>query len=124
MSQKNPDRVTQRRRPEPEDVQRFLDHADVKLLQADFASGEARTALLDEARDLLILGEMRHPGSGAWRLACVSARMGQEKLCLKWLERARKTGTLPAKEIVAGAAELEAVHDKHWFKAFVRELDA
>jgi len=102
---------------------RCVQHADVKLIEAAMAAEEElRAYLLDEARDHLMRAESLHPGSGAWRMARLSARQGRKPLCQQWLERARKHDALPAREEVEQCADLAFVRREKWFKALLNAL--
>src|SRR5690606_1512625 len=98
------------------DARQCVQHADVKLLEAALAfEEEVRAYLLDEARDHLMRAESLHPGSGAWRMACLSGRQGRAPLCQHWLKRAHKHGSLPARDEVENCADLAVVRHERWF---------
>jgi hypothetical protein len=100
-----------------------VQHADVKLLEAALAiEEEVRAFLLDEARDHLMRAESLQPGSGAWRMACLSARQGRAPLCQQWLQRAHKYGALPARDEVESCSDLALVRHEEWFVAIVNNL--
>ncbi|NIA13837.1 MAG: hypothetical protein GWP08_07125 [Nitrospiraceae bacterium] len=99
-----------------------IQHAEVKMMQADFVEGHEREILLTEAKDDLLRAEHAAPGSGSWRLACIGARLGQEALCRKWLERARKAGTLLPRAELAKHHYFADVRDRPWFAALLRDL--
>jgi hypothetical protein len=103
-------------------VTRYLEHAQVQMLQAGMAQGGDRESLLDGAKDGLIRAERLRPGSGAWLLACISASSGNGDLCRKWLERALKYGTLPGPAELAQSAYLEGVRGQKWFKILLRDV--
>jgi len=96
--------------------------AEVKLLQADMATDDARAALLAEAKDVLVRAEMTQPGAGSWKLACVSARMGSRELCLKWLERGKRHGALPEPSEIEEHPHFEKVRGQKWFRRFLDSL--
>lgn len=99
-----------------EEVAVLLQHADVMLLQADFVVEAERHKLLAEAKDCLLRAERRAAGSGAWRLARMAARLGQDDLCNKWLLRAQANGRLPAAETLASDPGFQPVWAKPWFR--------
>lgn len=68
--------------------------AAILFAQAIRASGQERPGLLREARENFLASESREPGSGAFRAACVSARLGEQDECRKWLEQSTEPGLL------------------------------
>jgi len=102
---------------------RCVQHAEVKLLEAAMApGGDLRAHLLDQARDHLMRAESLQPGSGAWRMACLSARQGRKEPCQQWLQRALKHNALPPREEVERCADLVPVRREKWFKALLEAL--
>ena len=99
-----------------------IQHAEVKMMQAEFLQGPERASLLAEAKDDLLRAERIVPGCGSWPLACIAAQLDQEALCRKWLERARKAGTLPPHDELANHHHLAAMRDRPWFAKFLRRL--
>jgi hypothetical protein len=85
------------------------------------ASGQERLGLLREARQNFAASESAEPGSGAYRAACVSARLGEEDECRKWLEQCREPGILVTRDELAEEPHLESVWDRDWFQALVAE---
>ena len=101
-----------------------VQHAEVKLLEAAMAAEEEiRAYLVDEARDHLLRAESLHPGSGAWRMACLSGRQGRKPMCQQWLKRAHKLGALPSRAEVENCADLAPVRHEQWFKALLSALE-
>jgi len=95
--------------------------AAILFAQAMRASGEERLGLLREAREGFLASESREPGSGAYRAACVSARLGEEDECRKWLEQSREPGILVTRDELAEEPHLESVRDQDWFQALIGE---
>ncbi|HOZ48034.1 MAG TPA: hypothetical protein PLO37_24215 [Candidatus Hydrogenedentes bacterium] len=105
-------------------VRQRIEHAEAKMLQADFADREGRAILLAEAKDALLTAEHAAPGAGAWLLACIASAQEQENLCRKWLDRAKKLGTLPPRTKLLEHHYLEAVRERKWFRALVAAAPA
>ncbi len=103
-------------------LQIALQHADAKLLQVAFLESPEREALLAEVKDHLMHAETLKPGCAAYRLACVSGRMNQTKLCRRWLERAQKLQSLPPKDELLGSDDLKGVRKATWFRMLVKKL--
>lgn len=107
--------------PVEERVKRHIQFAEVQMLQAEQVPPTTRDSFLDEAKDALIRAEHLIPGSGAYRLACINARVGKTKLCREWLERAKKAGTLPSSKELNAAPYLKDVRGQKWFKRLLNE---
>ena len=107
--------------PEPE-AAALIKTAEAKMLQAEMARGPHRDVLYSEAKDALLCAEQLDAGSGAWKLSCISARLGQEKLCKRWLERARKRGTLPGRDTIEKSPYFAESRKLAWFKQFLKSL--
>lgn len=75
--------------------------------------------LLDEAEKSLLAAEALAPGMGAYNLACVSAWRNQPKECVAWLERSRKFGRLPNRQIVLGDSYLRLVAKSDEFRQWL-----
>lgn len=105
-----------------EKVAKYIEIARVKLVQLEFAQGEHKDVLFSEARDALLLAEHITPGSGAWTLACISARVGSEALCERWLQRAVKRGMMPSKAEIKSSPYMVNVIRKAWFEKIIENL--
>jgi hypothetical protein len=101
----------------------LLQLAETAMFQAELVTPIRREALLNEVKDVLIEAEMVSPGSAAWLLACVNARLGNSALVRKWLERARKSETLPEGAKVASSAYMMHLREQNWFQDFVAQID-
>ncbi|HOZ49638.1 MAG TPA: hypothetical protein PK468_23750, partial [Candidatus Hydrogenedentes bacterium] len=55
------------------------------LLRAAGEEGEDARALLERAEARFLAAEGQRPGSAAYNMACVEARLGDEAACLRWL---------------------------------------
>jgi len=98
--------------------------AAILFAQAMRTSGEERLGLLREARENFVASESREPGSGAYRAACVSARLGDEDECRKWLAQSREPGILVTRDELAEEPHLESVRDRDWFQSLICEAVA
>ena len=78
--------------------------------------------LLIEAEKELLEAEALMPGSAAYNLGCVYARLGNETECQRWLARTKELGKLPDQDNIATDPDLENVRDSQWFKDFLGEL--
>ena len=86
----------------------------------EWAAMTGERALFLQARDAMICAEALEPGSTAYNLACVSARLGEEDACREWLRRAADAGTLPGPEVLAEDPDLDTVRKKPWFKGMLK----
>lgn len=105
---------------ETEQIEQFLKHAEAQMMQAEFADADGKEALFHEAKDHLIRAEQIMPGSGAWLMSCIHARANNGALCVKWLERARKSSTLPDMDTVLNHAHFSKVVTEKWFVAWLK----
>ncbi len=63
------------------------------------------------------------PGSGSYNLACVSALLGDDPECRKWLKQSQKSGNLPSIEHLQEDPDLDSVRKKDWFKKIITSLE-
>lgn len=111
--------------PDPErraEADAHIRRAEVLLLQAAMAAGEARETLHAEAYDVLVRAEVAAAGSASWRIACLCARQGRSEHCRKWLERSRRIGDLPDRTVIESHGDMEKVRAQKWFRRFLDEL--
>lgn len=66
-------------------------------------------------------GEIQR-GSAAYNLACVHALRNDKEACLKALEEARESGSLPDEEDVMNDPDMASVKDAQWFQEFLGEV--
>lgn len=97
-----------------------ISYGTARLLQVGNRIGGDIYALLLEAEEHLLRAESIQPGDGAYNLACVYARLGNEAACREWLERTRELGKLPSREYVKNDPDLENIKDSQWFKDFLQ----
>lgn len=97
-------------------------YGSTRLLQAGNRETGDISNLLIEAEDALLKAESLMPGSGAYNLSCVYARMGNETECRRWLERASAIGKLSTKEHMTVDPDLDNVRESQWFKDFLEKL--
>ena len=86
--------------------------------------GENKTRLIVEAKEKCLKAELIKTGVAAYNLACLSALLGDEIECRKWLETSDKAGTLGTREKAMNDPDLESMRDKEWFKQLCWEDDA
>lgn len=108
----------------PEEViEKYLEFAQVQLLQASLAPEPSRRVLmLNEAKDFLLKAEKLRRGSGSYLLAAISAQNGNRDLCRKWLVRAFDSASPPSIEALENDALFAAVRKTKWFKRLLSEL--
>ena len=104
-------------------IETYLEHAEVRMLQADLADAETGEQLYTEAADLLIRAEKLMKGSGAWLMACIHARRDNGALCVQWLERARGASLLPDVETIRSHAHFKTARDRKWSKDWLRRWE-
>jgi len=97
----------------------------ILLAQGMRATGETSLRYLREAKQKFIESEGRDPGTGAYRAACVCARLGQPEECKQWLEQSREPGVFIAREEMAAEPHFASVRECEWFQSLVavREED-
>lgn len=86
------------------------------LYQAKKKTGKRRNQLFDEVKDKCLKAESIKTGEGSYNLACVYARLGDEKECQKWLKTGEQAGTLSTRKHAMGDDDLKSVRSKKWFK--------
>jgi Zn-dependent protease with chaperone function/tetratricopeptide (TPR) repeat protein len=95
--------------------------AAILLAQAMRVMGEDRVRLLREAKEKFLASETRKPGTGAYRAACVCARLGEVEECRHWLEESREPGILVTRGEIADETHFENVRQCDWFQGLVAE---
>jgi tetratricopeptide (TPR) repeat protein len=83
--------------------------------QAWLADGAESVRLLEEARKKFAEAESRAPGSAAYELAGVSARLGEPDECRQWLEKSREPGIRISADRMARDQALAGVRACDWF---------
>jgi tetratricopeptide (TPR) repeat protein len=84
--------------------------------QAWLAEGAESVRLLEEARKKFAESESRAPGSAAYDLACVAARLGEPDECRRWLETSRDPGIWTSADGMARDPSLASVCECEWFR--------
>jgi hypothetical protein len=79
--------------------------------------GDQRIGLLMEAKEKFLVSETFEPGSGAYRLACVCARLCEDEECRNWLEQSREPGILVTRDEMLEEPHFELVRERDWFQA-------
>ena len=104
---------------DPAKVQRGC--AAILFAQGMRAAGEERVHLLREAKEKFLASETREPGTGAYRTACVCARLGEEEECLHWLTESREPGILVTRGEMADEPHFESVRQSDWFRGLLQD---
>jgi len=78
--------------------------------------GQDKIQLLKEAKEECLKAESIKQGTAAYNLACVYARLDDEKECELWLKVGEKAGTLPTRSHAMSDSDLASMRDKEWFK--------
>ena len=86
------------------------------LYLAKLKGGKDAEDLLKQAEEKCLKAESIKTGEGAYNLACVYARRGNEDKCKEWLKVGEKAGTLSSLEHAMDDDDLKSVRDKDWFK--------
>ena len=87
------------------------------LFQAATKTGAEARRLLRRAR--ATLQRVVPQTMAAYNLACVSARLGDEEACRRWLQEGQRAGTLPARQQILDDPDLESVRQQKWFQALI-----
>ena len=106
--------------PNYSEIETCIEHAEVRIMQAEFVDGATGEVLYQQATDLLIQAEGLMKGSGAWLMSCMHARRGNAEMCVQWLERARKSSMLPDLETIITHTHFAGVLEKRWFKDWAK----
>ena len=97
--------------------------AGTLLMQIPGASEDEIPRLLRQAEQYATEAEEKKAGVGAYNLACVWARGGDEQKCRQWLERSQEYGKLPSREEMMKDKDLASVRDTAWFKELLDSVD-
>jgi tetratricopeptide (TPR) repeat protein len=73
--------------------------------------------LLGGAKERMMAADAIHPSLGAYGLACVHSRLGNEQDCRKMLEKVRDAGRLASREDASADPDLAPIADRDWFWA-------
>jgi tetratricopeptide (TPR) repeat protein len=95
-------------------------HAAILFAQGLRVCGEESVSLLRQAKEQFLGSELREPGSGAYRAACVCARLGENEECRQWLKKSREPGVLIARDELAAESPFEPVRYTDWFQEALR----
>jgi heat shock protein HtpX len=77
--------------------------------------GEEAASMLRQAKAKFLESESCEPGTGAYRAACVCARLGETDECFEWLEKSREPEILVTADEMEREAHLESVRgDERW----------
>lgn len=107
--------------PKVAQIETCLEHAEVRMVQADFVDAATQDLLYQEATDLLICAEGLMKGSGAWLMSCIHARRKNGPMCILWLERARKASMLPDVEMILNHTYFVTAKETKWFKDWLKQ---
>lgn len=95
--------------------------AAILFAQGMRVEGEERARLLREALEKFLSSEALEAGTGAYRAACVYARLGEEEECRNWLEKSREPGILVTRDELAEESHFDDVRQHDWFQALIAE---
>ncbi len=101
---------------DPDDYITLERWANVLLYCAVNEKGKNRGAMLEEAKKKCLLAESIKTGWSAYRLACISAALGDESECKRWLKVGEGLAILPPKDVVNKEDFLKSMRNKKWFK--------
>ena len=101
-------------------IEDHLKHAEAKMMQAEMADAEGKEVLNQEAKDHLIRSEKLMPGSGAWLMCCIHARANNGEMCLKWLDRAKKSKMLPDTGTIMNNPYFANAVTEKWFFTWLK----
>lgn len=94
------------------------------LWQAKQKATPEKSSLMKQAEEVLRVADMISPGVGAYDLACIAAQEEDEIVCMKWLERSKKYGTLPDPQYIATDEFFHKVRNCERFKEFLNQLNS
>ena len=89
------------------------------LIQAEGKSETEVEDLFRQAQEYASKAESLVPGVGAYNLACVEARRGNEDDCRAWLIKSKESGTLPSRNHLLQDSDLSSVRQRDWFQSFL-----
>jgi len=88
----------------------------VLLYLAKLKGGKDAEDLVSQAEEKCLKAESIKTGEGAYNLACVYARRGNEDKCQEWLKIEEKADTPATREYAMADDDLKSVRRKAWFK--------
>ena len=91
----------------------------VLFAQARATEGPEATKLLEAAKEKYRDAESRAPGSAAYNLACVAARLGNLDECRSWIVKSREPGIRVSPDRMARDPDLASVRECDWFRELV-----
>jgi tetratricopeptide (TPR) repeat protein len=100
----------------------FNNWGSTLLSWADATQEPRSSELLAQARGPLLRAEDIKPGTGAYNLACLAARTGDEEGCRKWLAVCQEHGTMPDCQHLQQDDDLAPMRDKDWFKTLLAQV--
>jgi len=100
----------------PDDSEVYDNWGDALLYLAQLKGGKDAEDLLKQAEEKCLKAESIKTGEGAYNLACVYARRGNEDKCQEWLKVGEKAGILDSREHAMANDDLKSFRDKDWFK--------
>ncbi len=100
----------------PDDSETYNNWGNALSHLAKLKDGKDAEALLKQAEEKCLKAESLKTGTGAYNLACVYARRGNEEKCEEWLKVSEKAGRLPSREYAMADEDLKSVREKDWFE--------
>ena len=100
----------------PDNFPAYNSWSTALLVMAKLKGGKDAEELLKQAEEISLKAESQKTGEGAYNLACIYARRGNEGKCKEWLKVGEKAETLDTREHAKADDDLKSVRDKEWFK--------
>lgn len=75
--------------------------------------------LIRQAEENARRAELLAPGVGAYNLACIEARRGNEDSCRSCLIKSKELGKLPSREHLSQDPDLSSVRQRDWFQSIL-----
>ena len=104
---------------EPNKHEAYNSWAAALLTQAEGKSETEAKDLIRQAEENARKAESLVPGDGAYNLACIEARKGNEDSCRAWLIKSKEFGKLPSREHLLQDSDLSSVRQLDWFQSFL-----
>lgn len=105
---------------DPQNADLLIQLSALRLEQAQDATQEDRTRLLDEAEGFLNELSPQDDSDALYNRACIAALRGQPKEALDFLEQSLLAGTLPSREHIEKDKDMDSLRQREDFKAFLQ----
>jgi hypothetical protein len=108
----------------PDSHNAFNNWGSALLFWASLKQGADVKKILAQAREKLLVAESIREGAGAFNLACLESRLGNEGEAIRWLKVDHASGGQPNRKKITEDADFDSIRNSQAFHAFVETLPA